>query len=362
MLSGLGLYHFHHTYGPHMPCCRTTKSPQGESLIDLFNAYGGSAWTITSGTGGQTTFVFQAMIEIEPMKFFALDITGRQIDSEFYIATGGTRTHISPLFGTSLNPRLVSKEESPWNGATGPFDLLVNADYFHELVKKHTGLERPRTNYISPYGYGNLGEITSPFAYRSPSIGTFQLHAGWDFILHGSSSATPNIYSIADGDVIANRDGAPGFGGGYGYHVIVKHEDPQIGTFCVMYAHLNERSSLQVGDSVRQGELIGRQGGTQGPGRPLLGFHLHFQTWKGDAIDYRPSSAFNPITELYGLQMTPDSIVNSGLFVLRDLSISSHYSWNRNFWNYFNRELNGSRFTQSVIDGMVTLLGFIRPA
>jgi GH24 family phage-related lysozyme (muramidase) len=76
-------------------------------------------------------------------KAFALEITARPAESEFYIVENFERTHIAPFLGTPLNPQFVNREGSPWDGASGGLDYLVNAEYFHGLVEEYTGLGRP---------------------------------------------------------------------------------------------------------------------------------------------------------------------------------------------------------------------------
>jgi len=94
----LGTYHFHHTLGPHIPCCRS-QTPSGASLISLFREYNGSVWTLTRTSGGGTTFTFYAQIEVETInKFFALEITGRPGEGEFFITANNGRTHVAPFF------------------------------------------------------------------------------------------------------------------------------------------------------------------------------------------------------------------------------------------------------------------------
>ena len=197
--------------------------------------------------------------------------------------------------------------------------------------------------YISPYK-DVKATVTSPYGYRTETTGD-KLHRGFDMnVVDGQP-----IVAIEDGTVIAVRDGSAGNGGGSGYNVIIKHEgDPIIGTFCSYYTHLkktddafaktngisniNKTIAIPIKKSVRFGE----QGETGSPGSN----HLHFQTWYGgnksgyDNND--PAVLFNPLKVLYGIEMTPDDVDNSGIFQMYDQL--SKYSWTQTFLNKFQAD------------------------
>jgi predicted chitinase len=147
-ISGLGPYHYHHTMGPHIPCDHF--DPQGESLIDLIRKYDGDIWTMTSPpTDGRLTYSFHAAFVIKPTKnIFGLDITGQSETSKFYVFAESLTT-VEPFFGTPLNPKSVKRVGSLWSGAKGGFDYLVNAEYFHAMVNRHTGLPNPDHTYVT---------------------------------------------------------------------------------------------------------------------------------------------------------------------------------------------------------------------
>lgn len=119
--------------------------------------------------------------------------------------------------------------------------------------------------------------ITSWFGYREdPFTGEISYHSGTDI---GAPGGTP-ILASADGTVtIANA--IDSWGGGYGYHIKVKHND----TYDTLYAHC---SSICVteGQEVKQGEVIGYVGTTGNS----TGNHLHFEVWQNgertDALGY----------------------------------------------------------------------------
>ena len=115
--------------------------------------------------------------------------------------------------------------------------------------------------------------ITSWFGYREdPFTGEISYHSGTDI---GAPGGTP-ILAAADGTVtIANA--IDSWGGGYGYHIKVKHND----TYDTLYAHCSS-ICVTVGQEVNQGEVIGYVGTTGNS----TGNHLHFEVWQnGERTD-----------------------------------------------------------------------------
>ena len=115
--------------------------------------------------------------------------------------------------------------------------------------------------------------ITSWFGYREdPFTGEIAYHSGTDI---AAPEGTP-ILAAADGTVtIANA--IDSWGGGYGYHIKVKHND----TYETLYAHCSS-ICVTVGQEVKQGEVIGYVGTTGNS----TGNHLHFEVWQnGERTD-----------------------------------------------------------------------------
>ena len=112
--------------------------------------------------------------------------------------------------------------------------------------------------------------ITSYFGYRKdPFTGEIRYHNGTDI---GAPGGTP-ILAAADGTVtIAN--GVDSWGGGYGYHIKIRHND----AFETLYAHCSS-ICVTVGQEVKQGEVIGYVGTTGNS----TGNHLHFEVWQDGA-------------------------------------------------------------------------------
>ena len=111
--------------------------------------------------------------------------------------------------------------------------------------------------------------ITSTYgARRDPFTGVRAFHAGVDFSNDGISGS--NIYSVIDGEVV---ESVTNFGkDGLGNYVVIDHGD-----FHTLYAHMKDGPTLEVGDVVQAGDIVGTVGST---GRST-GPHLHFEVGVG---------------------------------------------------------------------------------
>ena len=128
----------------------------------------------------------------------------------------------------------------------------------------------PSGYYIRPVA----GPITSPFGSRKGGF-----HPGVDI---GNARGTP-IVAAADGVVIqvvsGCVEGVRSCGGRYGNHIVIQHSN---GTK-TRYAHLS-RTSVNVGQSVSQGQQIGALGNTGSSTGP----HLHFEVENANGSKMRP--------------------------------------------------------------------------
>ena len=114
-----------------------------------------------------------------------------------------------------------------------------------------------------------LGEAftSSGFGWRlHPVLGTWLMHAGQDF---AAPQGAPVVASLS-GRVVSS-----GLAGGYGITVVIEHENPSRQT---LYGHLSE-IYVKAGQTVRQGEVIGRVGSTG----LSTGPHLHFELRRPEA-------------------------------------------------------------------------------
>lgn len=106
--------------------------------------------------------------------------------------------------------------------------------------------------------------------YMRPIIGGIKTqgihgHNGVDL----ASSYGSNILAAADGEVIISKNS--GWNGGYGDYIVIKHGN---GTQ-TLYGHLSA-TLVNVGDTVTQGQVIGKMGNTGEVTGPT-GIHLHFE-------------------------------------------------------------------------------------
>ena len=129
--------------------------------------------------------------------------------------------------------------------------------------------------------------ITSKFGYRSdPFTGVKTFHSGID--ISGSfGNGVVNIIAAKDGIVVypTKNDTSScqvstsqsSCGGGYGNYVIIQHSD---GNYS-LYAHLHaDTITVQAGDSVEQGQVIGKMGSSGNS----TGTHLHFEIREGQNL------------------------------------------------------------------------------
>lgn len=129
-------------------------------------------------------------------------------------------------------------------------------------------LDKEHINISSEYG-----ERIDPFA----KIKAY--HVGLDYSTSTIDGA--NIYSVLDGEVkeVVEKDS------GLGNYVVVEHDG-----FETLYAHMKEKSTLNVGDKVYAGDIVGYVGTT---GRST-GPHLHLEVGIG-GLKFDPQVFINEI-------------------------------------------------------------------
>ena len=204
---------------------------------------------------------------------------------------GNETTRTETVTETILEITITHKtpEEMAWQYSFNPrqneYLALMsepeNQSLWAELLGGYTSgggqIVNPNTDWVGtsifqwplPQSY----TITSWFGYREdPFNGEIAYHSGTDI---AAPEGTP-ILAAADGTVtIANA--IDSWGGGYGYHIKVKHND----TYDTLYAHCSS-ICVTVGQEVKQGEVIGYVGTTGNS----TGNHLHFEVWQnGERTD-----------------------------------------------------------------------------
>lgn len=169
----------------------------------------------------------------------------------------------------------VPRKAEPAKAVGGPFEALPAGPYRDRLVSADLALSQylrvragvDRLPIRRPTGAENA--ITSEFGpRRDPFLGVMAMHTGIDF---RGDSGDP-IRATAAGRVVkAGREG------GYGLMVEIDHGFG----LTTRFAHMS-RMTVEVGDTVKAGELVGNVGST---GRST-GPHLHYETRvNGDAVN-----------------------------------------------------------------------------
>lgn len=155
------------------------------------------------------------------------------------------------------------------------------------------------SNGNKEYATGNpeTTSVTSQYGYRIDPVtqARTQFHSGLD-IAGGRGLGQVNIIAAKSGIVVypTNNDstncptssGNSNCGGGYGNYVIIQHTD---GNY-TLYAHMHANTiTVKAGDSVEQGQIIGKMGSSGYSTGP----HLHFEIREGQNSS---SSAVDPLT------------------------------------------------------------------
>lgn len=173
-----------------------------------------------------------------------------------------------------------------WSGKNCPSRMRATGkwDAFIQQVKQHTKEGHPVSHMVSPFkgrvtaewrGYTNHAGIDiAPPKPGQTGLPVYAAFAGTIKAINrtakpGNRTSTWAPYRTGRGMLIANPDGE-----GNGYN------------------HITPLASLQVGDKVKAGDLIGHNdtsGNQTGP-------HLHFEmwaNWRDPSSDYNPRLAFN---------------------------------------------------------------------
>lgn len=148
------------------------------------------------------------------------------------------------------------------------------------------------------------GTITSKYGPRNISVpGSSKYHMGVDIaiplytpIIASNSGEVVEVYTACP-KTTAQKD----CGSGWGNHVRIKHSD---GKF-TNYAHMSD-VNVTVGQSVSQGEVIGKSGNSGASG----GAHVHFEIWENSSSNSR----IDPLNIISQTNPKPScsSSINSG--------------------------------------------------
>ncbi len=174
-------------------------------------------------------------------------------------------------------------------------DVYIDGVYSHTVrIDDSVQITLEPTDEVTVYGtqsttwdggkftWPTVGWVTSEYGKRpAPVAGASTYHQGIDV----SRAGNPKIVAAAAGEVITS-----GWSDSYGWYVKIDHGDGVI----TLYAHMNRRPVVEVGERVYAGEYIGNMGKT---GR-VSGAHLHFEVIvNGTHVNPRKYLSGNPAVQ-----------------------------------------------------------------
>jgi len=246
---------------------------QGDTLSEIADTFDVSMNTIRweNNISGQTISVGQ--------KLNILPVTG----VKHIVKSGDTVSKIADKYDADREDIMIFNDISKGEGLKKGDIIFVPNGIIKPVVVKakptsssnsnsssHSNTKAPSGYYMRPAA----GPVTSPYGSRKGGF-----HPGVDI---GNVRGT-SIYAAADGVVVqvinGCKEGQRSCGGRYGNHITIQHAN---GTR-TRYAHLS-KTSVNVGQTVSQGDLIGAMGNTGSSTGP----HLHFEVENENGSKMRP--------------------------------------------------------------------------
>lgn len=184
-----------------------------------------------------------------------------------------TQTGITGIVRTAKRTQVINGEEN--QGFEKISDIVIRETQ-NEITTR--GGSKP-SGYYQDIG-GAWGwptnrpyVITSPYAWRWG-----KMHNGID--ISGTGMGSP-IYASRPGTVYDTNNNCANVGhygsscgGTYGNYVVIKHDNG----YYTMYAHLTTEVTVNIGDTVNRGQIIGFMGSSGSS----TGTHLHFGVSRGE--------------------------------------------------------------------------------
>ena len=231
----------------------------------------------------------EAIEQMEEPTRVVIDATAVPTAGPLYATNTPTLTPTHTLTPTiTLTPTLTATVTPSLTATFTPtLTLTPTLSPTPERMVEHFYLRRP----IAETG---MDRLDRPYAYGSTQNGTRQTHHGVEF---QNPTRTP-VLAAAGGTVIfAGMDNERVIGrqlNYYGNVVIIEHgfTSPDGLPIYTLYGHLDE-IAVEAGQTIEQGERVGRVGGTG----IAIGPHLHFEVRVGDPYDF--DSTRNPDLWLY---------------------------------------------------------------
>jgi murein DD-endopeptidase MepM/ murein hydrolase activator NlpD len=167
---------------------------------------------------------------------------------------------------------------SSYGGATSSGDMSLGVvyggrvtpsgkDFYNLTIRPAARISSAAVSFLFPLSIPSV--ITSAFGWRvHPVMGESRFHTGTDL---GAPQGTPVLAAFAGKVAVAD------FMGGYGLAVVLQHQN---GTEETLYGHMSE-IFVKPGETVKQGDVIGRVGSTGLSTGPHLHFEFRKQTPNG---------------------------------------------------------------------------------
>ncbi|MEU5597934.1 transglycosylase family protein [Streptomyces sp. NPDC020298] len=155
---------------------------------------------------------------------------------------------------------------SPATDTHTPAKSAKKKEPSQKKASTHHGHTTHRTHSTSTSSHSLVAPVDAAMGTPYHAAGSHWskgYHTGVDFLVPTGTS----VKAVAAGHVVA-----AGWGGSYGYQVVIRHSDGRYS----QYAHLSA-ISVKAGQSVGEGRRIGRSGATGN----VTGPHLHFEVRTG---------------------------------------------------------------------------------
>lgn len=180
-------------------------------------------------------------------------VPGGSICGSPSIAAAGVTGFPSQINAVQVGPLSVGP-----NGIRLTRSLNIN-DYYNRTQRPMALASNGDRQLMFPLSIPAM--VTSPFGWRvHPIFGSVRMHTGTDL---SAPMGTPVVAAYSGRVTVSD------FLGGYGLTVVLQHSDQGAET---LYGHLSE-IFVRSGETVQQGEVIGRVGSTGNSTGP----HLHFE-------------------------------------------------------------------------------------
>ncbi|WP_329130019.1 transglycosylase family protein [Streptomyces sp. NBC_01476] len=170
-------------------------------------------------------------------------------------STQGPKSTPAPKSTPKAAPRATPKPAAKPAGGT-------------KTLERQTRPAAPKkSGYTLPVEHAPIG---TPYKAAGSSW-TSGYHTGVDFLVSTGTA----VHAVAAGKVVT-----AGWGGSYGYQIVIRHADGHYS----QYGHLSQ-ISVKAGQQVNEGQRIGRSGATGNATGPHLHFEMRTGPDYGDDID-----------------------------------------------------------------------------